>query len=198
MKKHGRLLWRRFCGRPTKSIAVRVNASWTDDAGFINAPNLYVLDSSGVPVASQPGNLFSPPQKYSKDGVNAYQYRSARVAALWKPNEDFHAQLSYYHQLSNADGFPYVATTPAAYNQPISAANQPSGSFTNPALAPQLYNAPVPAGVDRLSTAENTLTTTHDTVGSICAPKSCLPAGAGGRAITSCSASRATVSMVSR
>jgi iron complex outermembrane receptor protein len=146
------------------TIAVRVNASWTDDAGFINAPNLYVLDSSGVPVASQPGNLFSPPQKYSKDGVNAYQYRSARVAALWKPNEDFHAQLSYYHQLSNAAGFPYVATTPAAYNQPISAANQPSGSFSNPALAPQLYNAPVPAGVDRLSTAENSLTTTHDTV----------------------------------
>lgn len=146
------------------TFALRVNASWTDDAGFINAPNLYVLDSAGSPVPSQPGNLFSPPQKYSKDGVNAYRYRSARVAALWKPNEDFHAQLSYYHQLSDADGFPYVATSPAAYNQPISAANQPSGTFSNPALATQLYASPVPAGAGRLSTAENALTGTHDTV----------------------------------
>jgi len=146
------------------TFAVRINGSWTDDAGFINAPNLYVLDSSNVPVAAQPGNLFSPPLKTSKDGVNSYQYRSARVAALWKPSEDLHAQLSYYHQISNAGAFPYVATTPAAYNQPVSAANQPAGTFTNPALATQLYNAPVPAGVDRLSTAENTLTTTKDAV----------------------------------
>ena len=101
--------------------------------------------------------------KYAKDGVNAYRYRPVRFAGLWKPNEDFHAQLSYYHQTSNADGFPYAATSSAAYNQPISPANQPSGAFTNPALATQLYNSPVPAGVDRLSTAENALTTTQDT-----------------------------------
>jgi outer membrane receptor protein involved in Fe transport len=146
------------------TFAVRVNASWTDDAGFINAPNLHVLDSSGVPVPSQPGNLFSPPETYSQDGVNSYQYRSARVSALWKPNDVFRAQLSYYDQISNAGGFPYIATSSAAYNQPISAANQPAGTFTNPALATQLYNSAVPTGVDRLSTAEDTLTTTNDTV----------------------------------
>ncbi|HWM69853.1 MAG TPA: TonB-dependent receptor plug domain-containing protein, partial [Steroidobacteraceae bacterium] len=49
----------------TDAFAVRVNAGWSHDAGFINQPNLYVLDSTGAPVASQPGNLFSPPQKYS-------------------------------------------------------------------------------------------------------------------------------------
>lgn len=146
------------------TFAVRLNASWTDDAGFINAPNLYVLNSSGVPVSSQPGNLFSPPETYSRDGVNSYQYRSARVSALWKPTDDFHAQLSYYRQISKAGAFPYIATSSAAYNQPVSAANQPSGTFTNPALATQLYNSAVPAGVDRLSTAENSLTTTNDTV----------------------------------
>jgi len=54
-------------------------------AGFINQPNLYVLNSAGAPVSAQPGNLFSPPEKYSENGVNSYEYRTARIAALWKP-----------------------------------------------------------------------------------------------------------------
>src|ERR1700692_1188835 len=57
------------------TFAIRLNAGWTDDAGSINQPNLYALDASGVPVASQPGNLFSPPKIVAKDGVNSYQYR---------------------------------------------------------------------------------------------------------------------------
>ena len=146
------------------TFAVRMNAGWSDDAGFINQPNLYALDSSGVPIAAQPGNLFSPPETYAKDGTNSYDYRYARVAALWKPNDEFHAQLSYYYQLSTADGFPYASTSTAAYNQPISPALQPSGNFSNPALATQLFNAPVPAGVDSLSNAQNSLNVTNDEV----------------------------------
>ena len=146
------------------TFAVRLNAGWTDDAGFINQPNLYALDASGVPVAAQPGNSFSPPRIYAKDGVNAYQYRSARVAALWKPSDEFHAQLSYYRQTANADGFPYVAVNPAGYNTPISPATQPAGTFTNPPLATQFFNAPFPAGADRLSSPENSATTTRDKV----------------------------------
>jgi outer membrane receptor protein involved in Fe transport len=147
----------------TDTFAVRLNASYTDDAGFINQPNLYVLNSAGAPVAANPANpLTSPPLKYSEDGVNSYEYRTARVAALWKPNEDFHAQLSYYYQVAGAGGFPYVATTPLAYNQPIRAANQPAG--TTPPLLPQLYTAPVPPGVDSLSSATNSLETTRDKV----------------------------------
>jgi iron complex outermembrane receptor protein len=148
----------------TDVLAVRVNAGWSHDAGFINYPNLYVLDSNGAPVSAEPGNLFSPPVKYSRQGVNSYDYRSARVAALWKPNEALHAQLSYYYQRSTAGGFPYVATSRAAYNQPINTAAQPAGDFTNPSLASQLYDAPVPAGVDSLSSAEYFADTTHDNV----------------------------------
>jgi len=148
----------------TDVLAVRVNAGWSHDAGFINYPNLYVLDSNGAPVSAEPGNLFSPPVKYSRQGVNSYDYRSARVAALWKPNEALHAQLSYYYQRSTAGGFPYVATSRAAYNQPINPAAQPAGDFTNPSLAGQLYDAPVPAGVDSLSSAEYFADTTHDNV----------------------------------
>ena len=148
----------------TETFAVRLNASRTHDAGFINQPNLYVLDSSGAPVAAQPGNLWSPPVKYAREDTNTYDYRSARVAALWKPNDAFHAQLSYYYQFANAGGFPYATTNGAAYNQPISAALQPSGNFSNPALATQLYNAPVPAGVNSLSNADNSLESAHDEV----------------------------------
>jgi iron complex outermembrane receptor protein len=92
------------------TLAVRLNASWTDDAGFINQPNLYALDSSGAPILAQPGNLLaSPPVKYSKDGTNSYGYRTARIATLWKPSDEFKAQLSYYYQVSTANGFPYAA-----------------------------------------------------------------------------------------
>ena len=45
----------------TDVLAVRVNAGWSHDAGFINYPNLYVLDSNGAPVSADPGNPFSAP-----------------------------------------------------------------------------------------------------------------------------------------
>ena len=146
------------------TLAVRANASFTHDAGFINQPNLFALDSSGVPIAAEPGNLFSNPVFYRRDHVNDYGYASARISALWAPSDAFHAQLSYYHQLSTADGYPYAATSTAAYNMPISPNTQPGGTFTNPPLAPQLYTEAVPAGVDRLSDAENSTTTTTDEV----------------------------------
>jgi outer membrane receptor protein involved in Fe transport len=91
----------------SETFAVRLNASWTDDAGFINQPDLYVLDSTGTPVSSQPGNLFAKPETYSRDGTNSYGYRNARISGIYKPNDEFKAQLSYYYQISTADGFPW-------------------------------------------------------------------------------------------
>ena len=146
------------------TFAVRMNGGWKYDAGFINQQNLFALDSAGVPIPVQPGNLFSPPVIYSSKGTNAYEYESARIAALWKPNNFFRAQLSYYYQYSTAAGFPYAATSPAAFNMPINPRNQPSGSYSNPPLLPQLFEAPVPAGVDSLSDAENSTTDTRDKV----------------------------------
>lgn len=97
----------------SETFAVRLNASLSNEAGFINQPNLFVLGAGGVPVPSNPGNILSLPETYSKDGVNSYGYRSARLAALWKPNENFHAQLSYYYQVSTGNGYPY--SSPAVY-----------------------------------------------------------------------------------
>jgi outer membrane receptor protein involved in Fe transport len=136
------------------TFAVRLNASSTNEAGFINQPNLFKLDSNGVPIAGPNG----APETYAQNGVNSYQYRTARIAALWKPNDDLRAQLSYFYQHGSAGGFPYVATNPNAYNNPLNPGNQPPG-----AVIP-LYNAPVPAGVDRLSSATNSLEGTNDEV----------------------------------
>jgi iron complex outermembrane recepter protein len=149
----------------SSTFAVRVNAGWSYDAGFINQPNLYVL-SGGEPISAEPGNVFSPPVKYAEDGVNSYEYKNARISALWKPNDQFHAQLSYYYQLATANGFPQVATSTAAYNMWISPATQIPCSIpcTAPAPVAQLYNSPVPAGVDSLSSADNELEGAHDTV----------------------------------
>ncbi len=146
------------------TFAVRANASFTHDAGFINQPNLFVLDSTGAPAQAQPGNLFSDPVFHRRDHVNDYGYATARISALWNPIEAFRAQISYYHQLSTAQGYPYAATSTAAFNMPISPNTQPAGTFTNPALAPQLYNGALPSGIDRLSDAENSTTTTTDKV----------------------------------
>jgi iron complex outermembrane receptor protein len=149
------------------TFAVRMNAGWSYDAGFINQPNLYVLDASGAPVSAQPGNVFSPPEKYARDGVNSYMYKDARISALWKPNEDFHAQLSYFYQLATANGFPQVATNSAAYNMPIGTGTNPPHTptcCTDPAPLAQLYNSPVPGGVDSLSSADNSLEGAHDAV----------------------------------
>jgi iron complex outermembrane recepter protein len=159
------------------TLALRINAGASDDAGFVNQTNLYVLDSSGVPELSQPTTPGNPvglnpqiaPKTQSQDGVNSYQYRNARVAMLWKPSDEFKAQLSYLYQRSSANGFPYIATGPLAYTQPIAAATQflPYGTQTPVSSPPNLLSlapATVPAGTDRLTSASNSLEGTADDV----------------------------------
>jgi iron complex outermembrane recepter protein len=161
----------------SNTFAVRINAGASDDAGFVNQSNLYVLDSAGVPLLSQPTTPSNPaglnpqiaPQTQSQDGVNSYQYRNARIAMLWKPSDEFKVQLSYLYQRSTANGFPYIATGPLAYTQPIAGANQflPFGQQSPASSPPVLLSlAPniVPPGTDRLTNANTTLEGTTDDV----------------------------------
>jgi outer membrane receptor protein involved in Fe transport len=92
-----------------ETLALRVNADYNGEAGFIDQPGLYALADAGNPIAAQAGNLLSPPLTFSRRGTNSYIYRLARASALWKPSEEFHAQLSYYFQRSTAAGYPYAA-----------------------------------------------------------------------------------------
>ncbi len=142
------------------TLAIRANGSWTYDAGYINQPNLYVLNSAGVPISAQPGNAFGSPVTYDQEHTNDYGYHTAHVATLWEPNESFHAQLSYYYQLSTAGGFPYIAQNSLAYTQPIS----PLTQYLGPPNELQLYPATLPGGITRLSNADNLPSNTHDEV----------------------------------
>jgi iron complex outermembrane receptor protein len=144
----------------SSTFAVRINGGYSYDAGFINQPNLYALNSAGAPASAEPGNLFSPPVIYDKDHTNDYKYSNARISALWQPSDAFHAQLSYYYQLGTAGGFPYVATSDLAYTQPIS----PLTQYLGPPAVLQLYPATVPSGAGRLSNADNALDSTRDEV----------------------------------
>ncbi|MGO9933049.1 MAG: TonB-dependent receptor [Steroidobacteraceae bacterium] len=159
------------------TLAVRLNAGASDDAGFINQTNLFVLGPGAVPVLSQPTTPANPvglnpqiaPKFYTEDGVNMYQYRNARLSVLWEPSAELKAQLSYYYQRSTANGFPYAATNPLAYTQPIAAANQflPFGTqqpVTSPPNILSLFPATVPPGTDRLTNAQNGLEGTVDDV----------------------------------
>ncbi|MGA3159035.1 MAG: TonB-dependent receptor [Steroidobacteraceae bacterium] len=144
----------------SETLAIRANGAWSYDAGYINQPNLYVLNAAGAPVSAQPGNLFSPPVIYDKNHVNDYQYHTGRIAALWQPNHSFHVQLSYYYQLGTAGGFPYIAQSSLAYTQPIS----PLTQYLGPPNELQLYPATLPGGITRLSNADNGPDTTRDEV----------------------------------
>jgi outer membrane receptor protein involved in Fe transport len=161
----------------SETLALRINVGASDDAGFVNQTNLYALDSSGVPILSQPTTPSNPvglspqiaPKIYSQDGVNSYQYRNGRVSLLWKPSDELKGQLSYLYQRSTANGFPYIATGPLAYTQPIAAATQylPYGTQTPVSSPPNilsLFPATVPPGTDRLTSASNSLEGTTDDV----------------------------------
>jgi hypothetical protein len=102
------------------TIAIRANGSWTYDAGYINQPNLYALNSAGDPIAAQPGNLSvrrSSTTRPTPTTTNITPHASPRCGSRAIPSM---RSLSYFYQLGTAGGFPYIATNPLAYTQPIS------------------------------------------------------------------------------
>ncbi|MBS0579847.1 MAG: TonB-dependent receptor [Proteobacteria bacterium] len=93
----------------SETFALRLNASYSGEAGFVDQPSLYQLNAAGEPIAAEPGNLLSPPVTYAQQGTNSNIYRGARIAALWRPSEALRLELSYYFQGSSAAGYPYAA-----------------------------------------------------------------------------------------
>jgi iron complex outermembrane recepter protein len=89
------------------TFALRIAGSYSDQAGYIDQPNLYELNASGAPIPRNPVDLFSAPLTEVARATNNYGYRTARVAALWQPDEGFQMALNYYHQLAEGGGFPY-------------------------------------------------------------------------------------------
>jgi iron complex outermembrane receptor protein len=145
------------------TLAVRLNAGWSYDAGLhqptesVRAQSQMVhrhVCRTGQPLQSA-GDL-------RQNGTNSYEYHSARVSALWKPNELFTAELNYYYQLGVAHGFPYAAIELGRVQHAIESPDPDSPGEHQPVrrrAALQRIGSP---GVDSLSNADNSLEGAHD------------------------------------
>jgi iron complex outermembrane recepter protein len=79
-------------------LAVRVNADYYNDPGFIDSP--YLVRQVGV--SDPEPNLADPAavaaNLYRKNDTNTEETDSARVALRWRPIDAIDANLSYYYQ----------------------------------------------------------------------------------------------------
>ncbi|MEM8660650.1 MAG: TonB-dependent receptor, partial [Pseudomonadota bacterium] len=114
----------------TDTLAVRGNVGYTDNAGWIDAPALYVRDAGGVPELADPADPLSSPGLFqSQDGINSESTMNARVALRWMPTERFSAQLNYHRQKDESDGAPVQAVNLPGY-----------GDYDSPSLLREPYD----------------------------------------------------------
>jgi iron complex outermembrane receptor protein len=95
----------------TDRFAVRVNAGYDREAGYINADNAVLTTTPSVGLTSQP-LLANPAQPLTSayrtgtdDGIGNSEVWFARGDALWKINDEYTAEFSYQHQVNTSDGF---------------------------------------------------------------------------------------------
>jgi outer membrane receptor protein involved in Fe transport len=88
------------------TVAFRVSAGYQHYAGFIDenyivklgAPSTAKNSPVGIPVSADPNNILGPMVFTPKDNANDSNQSHVRAALLFKPNEEFSALLTYYHQ----------------------------------------------------------------------------------------------------
>lgn len=86
-----------------ENFAVRAVVGKIDYDGVIDLPNLYVLDSDGIPVA--PDGVLADTAVYeSVEDADTIDIDYARISALWQPNDRFDALLSYNYQDDDIGG----------------------------------------------------------------------------------------------
>ncbi|PLW83877.1 TonB-dependent receptor [Kineobactrum sediminis] len=100
------------------TVALRVLAGRNDEAGITDYPNVYVLDSTGVPVA--PNGVLADDAVYKRvNDADDVDIRFARAALRFQPNDRIDATLSHHWQSddvgarrgttdgTNGNGVPY-------------------------------------------------------------------------------------------
>jgi len=101
----------------TDRIAVRVNAGYDREAGFINADNAVVYNHNGAflpynaqPLLANPSDpIGSGPVTTDLHGINSSRVWYARGDALAHITDDLTAELSYQHQDDTSNGFSFEA-----------------------------------------------------------------------------------------
>ena len=86
------------------TMALRINGKYSDEAGFIDMPNLYSIKDGVVENANPDDYLGGEGVKKSKDDVNNNDVRTVRAALLYEPTDTFKTVLSYYYQSNESDG----------------------------------------------------------------------------------------------
>src|ERR1700722_10651678 len=93
--------------------AIRITAGREHYAGFIDEPYVVKLGPAstavnspvGVPVSGNPNNpLFGPEVFSAVNNANVADVWQTRIAYLFKPNENFSALVTYYHQDDKTQG----------------------------------------------------------------------------------------------
>ena len=95
----------------TNRFAVRLNAGYDREAGYINADNAVQFNTPSVglnsqPLLADPANPLTSPSRTGNDhGIGNSEVWFVRGDALWKVNDDYTAEVSYQHQVNTSDGF---------------------------------------------------------------------------------------------
>lgn len=96
----------------TSTLALRLEAGDTHQAGFINLPNAYALGPDRAPLLAQPGNeLGSPPVYAPLKDANGSTIHNYRAAALWQATEQLRIRLNVNRQETYAEGPPEINPT---------------------------------------------------------------------------------------
>ncbi len=91
------------------NLALRLNADWAHNAGFIDIPKLAVVDAGGVPVLADPSEPVTSPGLFtSASDVNWDESLSLRAALRWNPVDALDMTLMYQHQKQESGGPNYV------------------------------------------------------------------------------------------
>jgi iron complex outermembrane receptor protein len=141
------------------TLAFRASAKYAYEPGFINVYGLLQRSNSsltGVPQLADPGDIVNSSAIYSsRDDWNFQKTFTGRASALWKPNEDFSAQLAFLHSNVQGDGGPQVnpdfaggvspidplTTLPSGgHYQDFSQIDQPYSRYTNLTSLDLSYN----------------------------------------------------------
>jgi iron complex outermembrane receptor protein len=133
------------------TVALRVSAGYQHYTGFIDeryivklgAPSTAINSPVGIPVSATSNDILGPLLFTPKNNANDSNQSHARVALLFKPDGDFSALLSYYHQNDTAFGIQAISPhfggtvdTPPAQN-PFYSASYPVSFPTGGTVFPQ-------------------------------------------------------------
>lgn len=85
------------------TAALRISGGAVRAAGIVDAPNVYVLDDNGVPVA--PNGILDPAAQFERvEDADYADITYARASFLWEPSDAFSALLSYQWQEDDVGG----------------------------------------------------------------------------------------------